>query len=133
MASNVAAVKARFNRVPAAVRAALEPVLKKEVEDLVAAQQRAAPVGGVDDPTPGKFRDSIHSYPTPNRPLSFRIIADARDIKGEFVASHIEYGHRSVGGGHVHARPSFWPTYRARRKMMRNHLNKASRDAIKTL
>jgi hypothetical protein len=135
MAQDAAAVVRRFNRIPDAVKRAIEPALKREVDDLVAAQRRAAPVGNPaeGDDNPGKFRDSIHAYPNPKRPLSFRIIADAKDVKGHFIGSHIEYGHRTVNGQHVVASPSFWPIYRALRKPMRRRLNKVARDAVKAV
>lgn len=123
----------RLKAIPSEVKSAVAKQLKTEVDDMVAAMRRAAPVGGPDDPHPGALRDSIHSYPTPDRPLSYRIIADARDERGHFVGAHIEFGHMAKDGSHVPARPSFWPTYRARKKAMRRRLSAAGRAAIKSL
>lgn len=123
-------VLARFKRLPERQVQAVGKQLKTEVNDLVSAMQRAAPV----DPQskdPGNFRDSIHSYPNPDRPLSYRILADAKDEDGKFIGSNIEFGHRARDGSHVPGRASFFPTYRARKKPMRRRLMAASRRALK--
>lgn len=120
----------RFESLPDAVAAAEGKQLKVEVDDLVAAMKRAAPVDETES-HPGQFRDSIHSYDNPDRPLSYRIIADARDDKGNFIGPHIEAGHRAPDGSHVPPKPSFFPTYRARKKGMQRRLNAAGRKAVK--
>lgn len=131
---NRESVVARLAKFPAALKEAVGTQLKTEVEDMVAAMQRAAPVGTPpDDKDPGKFRDSIHSYPNPKRELSYRIIADAKDPSGRNIGRDIEFGHVAVNGVHVPANPSFYPTYRARKKPMRNRLNAAARKALKLL
>jgi hypothetical protein len=106
--------------------------LKVEVDDLVAAQKRAAPVDPT-SPNPGALRDSIHSYATPNRPYSYRILASARGEDGEFIGSHVEAGHRARDGTHVPASPSFFPTYRARKRGMRRRIMAKTRAALKQL
>lgn len=128
---NKQSVLDRLKKIPQAVQDAVGVQLKTEVDGLVEAMQRAAPVGGAGDPHPGALRDSIHSYPTPGRPLSYRIIADARDEKGQLVGAHIEFGHIAANGVHVPAKASFFPTYRARKKPMRRRLAAAARKAIK--
>ena len=124
---------ARFARLPKAMKDAVAPVLQKEVSELVAAQRRAAPVSSDLEDTPGQFRDSINYYPNRDRPLSFRVIADARDEKGAFIGPHIEHGHKAKDGSHVAAVPSFFPTYRARKKAMQRRLNAAGRKAAKAM
>lgn len=133
MVKNLEAVKARLARVPAKVKEKLEPALKREVDDLVEAMKRAAPVGSSEegDTHPGRFRDSIHEYQNPQRELSYRVTADAKDDAGEFIGSHIEQGHRTAGGTHVPGRPSFFVTYRARRRAMRRRLTTVARNAFK--
>ncbi len=91
---NLAKVTARLAKIPAQMKAAAAEQLKTEVDDLVAAQKRAAPVDPA-SPNPGALRDSIHAYPNPDRPLSYRIIADAKDAHGKFIAANIEQGHRA--------------------------------------
>ncbi|HTN41813.1 MAG TPA: hypothetical protein VLZ84_11715 [Asticcacaulis sp.] len=112
---------------------AVQHQLATEVDDLVAAQRRAAPINKDKSDTPGTFRDSIHGYPNPDRPLSYRIIADAKDEKGNFIGPHIEFGHLTIDGKQVAARPSFFPTYRARKKGMQRRINAAARKAAKAL
>lgn len=128
---NKAKVIARLGRLPAALKAAVAAQLKTEAEDLVAAQRRAAPVDQL-EPHAGAFRDSIHEYPNPDRELSYRVIADARDDKGHLIGKHIEHGHLAADGSHVPAKPSFFPTYRARKKGMRRRLSAAARKALRT-
>lgn len=127
---NLEKAKARLRRIPDAVKVAVGSQLAKEVEDLTEAQQRAAPVSELED-HPGQFRDSMHFYPNPDRPLSYRILADAKDEKGEFIGSHIEHGHKATDGSHVAAVPSFFPTYRARKKGMRRRISAAGSKAAK--
>ncbi len=121
----------RFNAIPAQITADVDGQLVVEVGDLVAAQKRAAPVSDDLEKRPGEYRDSIHSYKNPDRPLSYRIIADAKDETGEFIGPHIEHGHLAPDGSHVAAKPSFFPTYRARKKGMKRRLNAAGRKAAK--
>lgn len=130
---NRESVIARLAKLPAALKEAAGAQLAIEVDDMVSAQQRAAPVGAANDPHPGQFRDSIHSYPTPGRELSYRIIADAKDGQGRNIGRDIEFGHITPGGAHVAGQPSFFPTYRARKKPMRNRLNAVARKALKVL
>jgi hypothetical protein len=125
---NKAAVLARFRRMFPAIKAAVAPVLEREVDELVSAMQRAAPVSELEQ-HPGQFRDSIHAYPNPKRELSFRILADARDEKGNFIGPHIEHGHKAPDGSHVEAVPSFFPTYRARKKGIQKKLTAAAKAA----
>jgi hypothetical protein len=125
-------VLAKLRRIPQRVQTAVGSQLAKEVEDLTEAIQRAAPVGTDEEKTPGELRDSVHFYPTPDRPLSYRVLADAKDAKGDFIGSHVEAGHRAEDGTHVAARPFFFPTYRARKKPMRRRLTSAASKAAKT-
>jgi hypothetical protein len=129
---NLQKVLARLRRVPQAMQDAAAGQLKTEVDDLVAAQKRAAPVDE-SSPEAGKLRDSIHAYENPDRPLSYRIIADAKDDDGKFIGSNIEAGHRARDGTHVAGRPSFFPTYRARKKGMKRRMSAASRKAAQAL
>lgn len=127
------ALFARFAKLPAAITEAVATQLETEVKDLVEAQKRAAPVSSDLEAHPGQFRDSIHEYKNPDRPLSYRVIADAKDDHSEFIGPHIEFGHMARDGSHVPARPSFFGTYRARKKPMRRRLNAAARKAAKAL
>lgn len=124
---------AKLRAIPAPIRAAAGKQLTIEVDGLVAAQKRAAPINSDLQETPGSLRDSIHKYKTPGRPLSYRIIADDRDPEtGNFIGPHVEAGHKARDGSHVPRQPFFFPTYRARKKAMRRRLQAAARKAAKT-
>lgn len=127
---NLERVLARLAAVPEAIREAVEAQLRAEASELVAAQQRNAPVDETSD-NPGELRDSIHFYRNPDRPLSFRILADAKDDDGKFIGSNVESGHRARDGSHVPARPFFFPTYRARKRAMKRRLSDAAVKAAK--
>jgi hypothetical protein len=120
----------RMKKLPEMVKQAVGTQLAGEVEDLTEAIQRAAPVNDLDQ-YPGQLRDSVHFYPNPDRPLSYRILADAKDDKGKFIGSHVEHGHKARDGSHVPRVPFFFPTYRARKKAMRRRISAAGRKAIK--
>lgn len=128
---NRAKVLAKLRSLPTAVQVGVGSQLAKEAEDLTEAIQRAAPV---DDGSrqPGELRDSVHFYPTPDRPLSYRVIADAKDENGDFIGSHVEAGHRTEGGEHVPGKPFFFPTYRARKKGIKRRVSAAATKAAKT-
>lgn len=125
-------LKARLARIPKAVQLAGFRQLIVEVNGLVDAIKRAAPVDEAAD-NPGHLRDSVHAYRTPGRPLSYRIIADAKDETGGFIGQHVEQGHRTAEGKHVPAEPFFFPTYRARRRGMKRRMSAAARKAVKQI
>ena len=128
---NLEKVKARLAKLPNQVKVAVGTQLAKEVEDLTEAIQRAAPVRDDLQRHPGQLRDSVHFYPNPDRPLSYRVLADAKDKKGEFIGPHVEHGHKAVDGSHVPRVPFFFPTYRARKKAMQRRIKAAGRKAVK--
>jgi hypothetical protein len=127
---NLERVLARLATVPAAVQKAVGDQLKTEVAGLVTAIQRNAPVDEASD-NPGELRDSVHFYANPDRPLSYRVLADARDKAGKFIGSNVEAGHRARDGSHVPARPFFFPTYRALKKPIKRRVAAAGRKAAK--
>lgn len=124
-------LKARLRRIPDLVKVAVASQLADEVEGLTEAIQRAAPVSADREDTPGELRESVHFYPTPGRPLSYRVLADARDADGNFIGPHVEHGHKAADGSQVPRAPFFFPTYRARKKGMQRRLKAAARKAIK--
>ena len=127
---NLERTLARMRKLPEMVKQAVGTQLAGEVEDLTEAIQRAAPVNDLDE-YPGQLRDSVHFYPNPDRPLSYRILADAKDPKGNFIGPHVEHGHKARDGSHVPRVPFFFPTYRARKKQIKRRISAAGRKAIK--
>jgi hypothetical protein len=122
----------RFARLPEGLRADVAAQLEVEVKALVAAEKRAAPVSELEQ-HPGQLRDKIEAYKTPDRPLSWRVIAGARDGLGRLFARFVEFGHLAKDGSHVPASPFWFPTYRALRKGIRARLMAAARKSIKRL
>jgi hypothetical protein len=125
-------VMAQLLKIPQLVQDEVAAQLRREADDLVAAIKRAAPTEDRADPT-HELRDSVHAYDNPDRPLSVRILADAKDSAGKFIGSNVEAGHRNRDGSHTPARPFFFPTYRARKKGIRRRLQAAARKPLKIL
>lgn len=129
---NLEKVLARLKRLPPTMTEDVGGELATQVDVLVGRMKRAAPV---DEKAkePGKFRDSIHAYENPDRPLSYRVTADARDEKGKLIGGNIEHGHRGADGTHVPGKPSFFPTYRAWKKPAKRKLSAVGRKALRKL
>lgn len=129
---NLAKIQARLRRVPGVAQDALRRQLKTEADDMVDAIKGAmAAQYDTSDHDHQSLIDSVHDYPNPDREISYRILADAKDADGEFIGSHVEAGHKARDGSHVAAQPAFFPTYRSRKSAMKRRLSKAARDAIK--
>jgi hypothetical protein len=126
----LAAYLRRLAAVPDKVKAAAKAELHAGADDLVQVIRRAAPVDE-SEARPGALRDSVHWYAHPQRELSVRIIADARDAKGRMIGQHVEFGHSNAAGGHVPAKPFFFPSYRARKKALKRKISAAVRKVIK--
>ncbi len=123
---------ARWNSFSAEIRDAVETELKKEVDDMVAAIQRAAPVSDFES-RPGELRDSVSAYPVQGRPAAWRIIVKAQDKKGRYYGSYVEFGHNTEDGRRVAAQPFFWPTYRSRRRGLRARILRPARKLIREM
>jgi hypothetical protein len=123
---------AQWSRFSTEVREAVEAELKKEVDEMVAAIQRAAPVSDF-EARPGELRDSVTAYPVQGRPAAWRIIVKAQDKKGRYYGSYVEFGHGTEDGGRVPARPFFWPTYRSRRRGLRARILRPARKLIREM
>lgn len=124
-------ILARFAAMPAIVQETAARALKDQVDQLVAAEQRAAPVGVPPERHPGELRDSIEAYPTPGRVASYRIIAGARDAQGRLYGRYVEFGHTGPGGVNVPAQPFWFSTYRAWKPGMLRKIRADVRAAVK--
>lgn len=118
-----------FRRLPQALVEPLDKELEKAAEDLVQLQKRLAPITDEIQKHPGQLKASVHKYRTPGRPLSWRILADAKDDKGNFFGPHVEFGHLAPDGSHVPPQPFFFPAYRSMKREIQRRLRKAARDA----
>lgn len=123
-----AAVLKRLASIPQVVQDAAEKPLEDGVEAMVGALKRAAPVAEEHETHPGQLRDSIEKYKNPDRPLSWRVIAGARDKFGRMFGRYVEFGHGNAG-----PRPFWFPTYRAFKKKIRTGVYTATRKALATL
>jgi hypothetical protein len=128
---NLERVKARLAQVPSSIQKAAGDQLEAEVRGLVADQKRLAP----NDPDTGGSRiaQAIRYYRNPDRPLSYRVISDAKDDKGKPIASNVEHGHRARDGTQVPARPTFFPVYRSKKRAMRRRISAAARKALRQI
>lgn len=128
---NKAKVLARLARIPDRMKVDVGSQLATEVEDLTEAIKANAPVGHDLEKSPGELRDSVHFYPNPDRPLSYRVIADAKDEKGSYIGAHVEHGHKAPDGSHVPRVPFFFTTWRARKRPMRRRMLAVGRKSAK--
>lgn len=131
--NTLAVRQALFDALPEAVQKALMEGLDAEVADLVDSLKQAAPVSDLEE-RPGELRDSIRAYPTPGRVASYRIIVGAKDKKGRYYGSYVEFGHNKPDGSRAQAQPFFWPIYRARKRSgMRRRMMKPVRTVLRQL
>lgn len=132
---NLAAIKARVAKLQPTVQAAIRQQLKTEADGLVDAIKTGmdAAYAGSSDDAHAHLRDSVHAYANPDREISYRILADAKDADGEFIGSHVEAGHRAVDGTHVAANPVFFPVYRSQKSKIKRRVSAAARKAVRAL
>lgn len=124
----VAKLQRRFAALPAAIERPLSQAVERGVARLVATAKLAAPDNEL---TPAAvLRASIHAEPGAT-PIERRVIVDARDEKGQYIAKHVEFGHLAADGSHVAARPFFWPAYRVTRKYIRGVVQRGIRAGVK--
>lgn len=112
----LARLKARWARIPAAMRAQVRPAIDTGADELVAFQQRLAPV---DD---GTLRASIRKEEGPHM-LAVDVKAGSRKA---FYARFVEFG--------VHGRPAhpfFYPPYRALKRRIRSRIGRAIGKAVR--
>lgn len=121
---------AKLRAIPETVRQVAEVSLDLGTDDLVERLAANAPEdnGGHDDKHPGLLKTTIRKYPTPGRPLSWRIQSFARDAKGRLFARYVEFGH-----GGAAPRPWWFPTYRAWKKPFKSKLYADTRRALSAL
>jgi hypothetical protein len=130
---NLAKIQARLAAVPQAAADALRQQLDQEVNEGLVPSIKQAMAAQYDttDHDHQSLIDSVHAYKNPDREISWRVIADAKDTEGKFIGANVEQGHKAVDGSHVAPQPAFWPTWRSFKSGMRRHLSKAARTAVK--
>jgi hypothetical protein len=125
-------VLANLARFPHEVTDAAVEQTEKEVNDLVAAEKRAAPVSQL-EAHPGQLRDSISADKVESRVISWRLGVWARDSLGRLFARYVQFGHTAADGTWVSAAPWWFETYRARKKQMLARIRAAVRRRVKAL
>lgn len=120
-------IEAQLLRIPAAQKARVQAQGDIEARGLANAVRRAAPVGHDLEKHPGELRDSVHPDKG-KRELSWRVVIDAADAKGRFIARHVEFGHMDARGGHVPPVPFAYPTLRVEMPAIRRRLARAGRE-----
>jgi hypothetical protein len=124
-------ILAKLRALPAAVQEAAAEELKHQVDELVAAEKRACPIGDSFERTPGELRESIESYRNESRVISYRVIAGARDEKGTLYGRYVEFGHTAADGSYVPAQPFWFSTYRAWKPTAIRRIRAAVRKRLK--
>lgn len=120
-------LKARFAKIPPAMRDEVRIAIEKGADELVEMQKRLAPVES------GELRDSIRKRDG-GHGLSVEVFTD------DFKARWVEFGTSAhVAGGEfsgaqipsIPARPFFFPAYRALRKRIKSRITRAVSKAVK--
>ncbi len=127
------AVEKMLASIPSKLQQPVQAALIKGGEDMVATYKSIAPVAPEFERHPGQMRDSAHVEADNGRALSVSVVVDAKDDKGRPYAAHVEYGHKTPDGGHVLAKPAFWPSYRVNKKKITNRVRAAIRQGLQAV
>jgi HK97 gp10 family phage protein len=117
LSDKAAAILARLNAIPKAVREAVKPALDQSGSDIVEAIRAAAPKDT------GALAESIKATPKAGQDTAIAITAGD---SGAPYARFVEFG--TV---HAPAHPFFWPTYRALKDGVKNNVETAIDSAVK--
>ena len=125
------AVQKLLAGIPDQVATRVQAAVDEAGAEFVEQARAIAPVAPEFEAHPGELRDSIRQEAN-GRALSTTVLADAVDESGKPYPAHVEYGHTDArGGGHVAAKPFFWPTYRVTRKRIKSRVSRAMTAAVK--
>lgn len=115
--------------IPDGLVASVNADLNGGADELVGRIKEIAPTDPLET-HPGELRDSVHKE-AGRHDLSVLVVEDAQDVKGNFYAPHVEYGHKAKDGRHVAAKPHFWPAVRVARKQLRSRISRSVSRAVK--
>jgi hypothetical protein len=130
---NLDKVQAMIASIPDRVVAQVGPAVRKGAEGFVASAKEICPIAPEFEPHPGALRDSGHLEAGAIGALSATAVFDAKADNGAGYAAHVEYGHRARDGGHVPAKPFFWPTWQHEKRKIAARVAAATRAAIRGL
>lgn len=123
-------VLAQIAKIPAVQKAKVQARGDIENRYLAGKVEAAAPVGTDLEKQPGALRESVHAEPG-KRQLAWRVVIDARDAKGSFIAKHVEFGHMAKDGGHVPPVPFAHPTLRVEMPGIHRRMAKAGLEGAR--
>lgn len=118
-----------LNAKDAALVRQIEAAIDKGADDFVDLARAACPTDPTLEDHPGQLRESIHKVDGSD-PLQKRVVADARDAKGEYYGVHVEVGHRTPHGGHVPAHPFFYPAWRLVKREIKARIGSAVKVVV---
>jgi hypothetical protein len=136
---------AKLDRLREVTLAPLREALNDGADQLVADMKAICPTSDL-EPHPGALREAIHKQDG-GTPLSVAIVDNAKDLKGDYYAAHVEFGHyagarpkgvshkrgddQSGGRKHVAAKPFFFPSFHRARKKFRAKISRAMTKGVK--
>ena len=124
------AVQRLLATIPERLAAPVQAAIDAGAAELAEQAKAIAPVAPEFEGSAGELRESVRSQRN-GRALSATVLADAEDAKGHQYAGHVEYGHKTPTGGHVPAKPFFWPSYRVKKAAIRARVRAAVREGVK--
>lgn len=127
---NLDKVEARLARLPEGLVAALQPAITKGANDFATATRAICPVAPEFERHPGELKESIH-VEAGAVALGAKVVVDAEDEDGRYYAAHVEYGHRTKKGGHVSAKPFFWPSWQHEKRKIKAGISRAVTAVVK--
>ena len=130
---NVAGVEAlqrRMAQLPDVIFDTIRPALIAGADELVASIKQVTPLAPEFELHPGDLRESVRREDGDTE-LGVRIIEDGHDEHGAPYAAHVEYGHKTPGGGHVAAKPHFWPAYQVGKRRFVSRVSRSVTEALR--
>ena len=121
---------AMFDRVIANTRRLVLPAIDQGADEFLAAARAACPVSQLETHA-GALKEGLKKAENPFKEGQTIVFNDAVDEKGEYIAAHVELGHRMPNGGHVPAQPSFWPAWRLTRKRIYARIQRQVTRAVR--
>ena len=123
-------VNAMFDRVIANTRRLVLPAIDQGADEFLAAARASCPVSQLETHT-GALKEGLMKSQNPFKEGQTLVGNYAYDDKGNYIAAHVELGHRAPDGSHVPAQPSFWPAWRLTRKRIYARIQRQVTRAVR--
>ena len=121
----------RLNKIPGVVKVQIAAAVDGAADQLVGDIKAIAPASDL-EARAGDLRDSVHKTPGRHE-LSRLVVVDAKDAHGHGFAPHVEFGHKTKGGGHAAPEPFFYPSVRRAKPKLRAKVGRAASKALKDI